>query len=169
MIERPTDTGSHEPQAPEALARDLARLVREPPPVPEELDRRILAAARARLGEIPAAAEPGPAPRPGFRGPRLLRHALPAAAALVLALGTWMWVELGRRAEAPLEETLGRLDPRDLDRSGRVDILDAMLLALRVEEARADRLSGEWDFNLDGRVDGGDVELVAARAVAIDA
>ncbi len=54
----------------------------------------------------------------------------------------------------------------DIDRNGRVDILDAFKLARHIESAG--RTETEWDFNGDGLIDQSDVDTVAFAAVRLD-
>lgn len=54
----------------------------------------------------------------------------------------------------------------DIDRNGRVDILDAFKLARHVESA--DHTEKKWDINGDGFVNSNDVDLVASAAVRLD-
>jgi hypothetical protein len=77
--------------------------------------------------------------------------ALAAAAALLLAAaGLW----------------LAFLGPRGLDRlPGRVDIVDAYALALRIRSGAAVPLT--WDLNQDGAVDAWDVEAIARESVSL--
>ena len=56
-----------------------------------------------------------------------------------------------------------RFERADVDRSGRVDILDAFALARRIQQGTA---SG-FDFNGDGVVDKLDVDFLAAKAVRL--
>ncbi|MHC4535358.1 MAG: dockerin type I domain-containing protein [Planctomycetota bacterium] len=55
----------------------------------------------------------------------------------------------------------------DIDRNGRVDILDAFKLACYVESA--ERTEKKWDINGDGLVNSNDVDLVASAAVRLPA
>jgi len=60
----------------------------------------------------------------------------------------------------------------DIDRNGRVDILDAFKLARHIESANrhiesANRTDKKWDINEDGVVNGNDVDLVASAAVSL--
>lgn len=54
----------------------------------------------------------------------------------------------------------------DVDGSGQVDILDAYILALRVER-KADS-NPAWDMDGDGSVDRDDADAVAKIAVSIE-
>jgi len=53
----------------------------------------------------------------------------------------------------------------DIDRNGRVNILDAFKLARHIESAN--RTDKKWDINEDGVVNGKDVDLVASAAVSL--
>lgn len=64
--------------------------------------------------------------------------------------------------------TSGASDPRlvgDVDRTGYVDIVDAMLLARRVAEMES--TWSAWDVSGDGVVDDADVAVIARRAVSL--
>jgi len=54
----------------------------------------------------------------------------------------------------------------DIDRNGRVDILDAFTLAKHIESAGP--AETEWDINGDGLIDRDDVDVVALAAVRLD-
>ena len=74
-------------------------------------------------------------------------------------------------ASAPRKITPSRVtkskvtSPLDVDRSGRVDIVDAYLVARRLKSMQAP--DPKWDFNGDGRIDGADVDFIATRAVRL--
>lgn len=55
-------------------------------------------------------------------------------------------------------------DARDLDRNGSVDILDAYLLARRLQSGES---GDEWDFDHNGQLDELDVKTLALAAVAL--
>jgi len=139
----------------EALATVLGPPL-APLPIPPERERDVIELARERAAAIRQAARPRRALRRlAWAGP------LAAAAALVLVL------LLPERR--PPETTLAReaaapANPADLNRDGRVDILDALAVALAIEAGRDD---AAYDANRDGRVDRGDVDRIAAAAVAI--
>lgn len=135
------------------FAELLDEMVGGPVFVPEGVDRAVLDAAHARLLSM--------------RRRRVwMRRVLPgagAAAAAAIVVAVWLsapFVSAPRMAATPL-------DPVDLDRNGRVDILDAFSLARRIEQPES--LSDELDFNTDGRIDQDDVDLIAARAVRLPA
>lgn len=77
-----------------------------------------------------------------------------ASAAAVLLAGAILW-----------SATRATPQPDDLDRSGRVDILDAYLLARRIQTGGS--LDPSWDLNGDGVVDRRDVDEIARRSVAL--
>ena len=89
----------------------------------------------------------------------VLRWAGPAVAAAVVAL--WVGVPVMHRgAEAPAARLQG-----DVNADGRLDIVDALLLARALEEGGA--LHSGWDFDGDRRVDRADVDALARQAVAL--
>lgn len=142
------------PEIPEPLRRDLLSLHRAGIEVPGEVDEAVLSAARSRLGS-------------GARWRRSQRWAAGLAAAACLALAFLLWdvreTGDGERWDDSRESSV-RFVKEDIDRSGRVDILDAFLLAYRIKEERADV---SWDFNGDGEVNRGDVDLLAHAAVRV--
>lgn len=144
------DDDSHPPDEPQvvagqALADDLAALFGPPVDVPEHVDEAILAMGR-RLAR----------PRPRVRVKRWA--AVAAAAALAIAL-----VPVARQALWPEPVAAVR---EDIDRNGRVDILDAFTLARHLVGERD--VKPEWDLNEDGVVDDVDVDTVAHAAVRLD-
>jgi len=53
----------------------------------------------------------------------------------------------------------------DVNRDGRVDIRDALLLARKISSGET--LGSIWDLNHDGRVDHNDAAVIAAQAVKL--
>ena len=151
-----------EPEAPNELVDDLAALYGADVEVPPEVDRAILTAARERIRSL------RPAER---RWPRLvLRWAPAGAAAAVAAIMVLLFLvpalqparESTQRAAA-----LKRVPVReDIDESGEVDILDAFVLARRIESNN--ELPTNWDMNGDGAVDRADVDQIAFAAVNLE-
>lgn len=154
----------HPDDLPEALTRDLQALYARDVRVAESIDAAILADARA-----------GFARRRRFR--LALRGALVASGAAAAALVV-LAVRLGgsdpgsgrfpvarhesapqaSRAAAPLARA------EDVDHSGRVDILDAFVVARLLEvQGRLDEQA--HDVNGDGKVDQSDVDRIAMVAV----
>ncbi len=135
------------------FASDLAALGSRHIEVPSDVDNAVLAAARSALSEC----------RRGRRS--TLRWARWTAAAAALTLVLWLGSLLTTRpaalrsASAPIASV-----PGDLDRSGRVDILDAFALARQLDSDIAPPLG---DFNGDGLIDRADVDAIAMAAVRL--
>ncbi len=90
------------------------------------------------------------------RWARRMQWTAPCAAAAAIGLMVWLGWSPAR---------MPRL-ARDIDGNGRVDILDALVLARRVD---AGDTSGEWDVNGDGVVDTRDADCVARSVVTLPA
>lgn len=86
--------------------------------------------------------------------PRRSWRPLAAAAAVLMGVGVF-WIAMSLRPAVP----------GDVDRSGRVDIVDAYALAVRLRSGQ--KLELAYDVNGDGKVDERDVEEIARRSVAI--
>lgn len=86
------------------------------------------------------------------RPPR--RRWLAAAAALLIG-ATAAWFALDHKPVLP----------GDVDQSGRIDIVDAYALAVRLRSGQ--KVDAACDVNGDGKVDERDVEEIARRSVAI--
>jgi hypothetical protein len=82
------------------------------------------------------------------------------AAAVVLM--AWLARPLLDRTSAPLAGQ--RVE--DLNRDGRIDILDAFALARQVEHG--EKPGRQLDLNGDGMIDRRDAELIAAHAVSLE-
>ena len=188
------------------LMTDLRRLYGRDVPVPPAVDEAILGAARARIVRR-------------RRAWIVLRRVSIAATAAAAAVGLAVWIgQSGRRAARMSESMVAAVTaagPKDIDRNGRVDILDAFMLARHLEKRGqkpfTDRIDGDaltdsvqkkasdpfmtgaenkrdrfvfqeqglprktdlsrfsrdWDFNGDGVVDKGDVDVVALAAVSL--
>ena len=123
-------------QFPEALIAALRKADKAQLLIPPELDAAILEKARANIARD--------------RRPKLTPW-LAAAAALMIA--------------AIVMFTPTRKAREDVNRDGRVDIRDALVLARKISDGKA--RSSAWDFNHDGRVDQADVAAIAALAVKL--
>lgn len=73
---------------------------------------------------------------------------------------------LSREADRPISRLSSVVTQTDIDRNGRVDILDAFKLARLIESAES--TEARWDINGDGMVDRKDVDSVAFDAVRLD-
>lgn len=145
MAEQNKDPEEEDLQAPEKLIDALNLLQKEQIFVPPTVDKAVLQGAREHLRRIE---------RPQSRWKPWLSW---AALAACLALVIW----LGERFSNPT-----RIRPfvrEDINRDGRVDVLDAFALARHIETGGT--LDPSWDLNGDGRVDRADVNALAARAV----
>jgi len=144
-------------QAPKALRGDLAALFGAEASVPPAVDAAVLASARRHL-----------APRGRARTAiRWAGVAAAAAAAILLVV-----IHLGPAREAPARVAAKPAaakavtpDRSDINGDGRVDILDAFLLAKRLDTRRA--LDAAWDITGDGLVDRRDVDALAAAVVRL--
>jgi len=148
-IETPRDDDM--PEAPEPLLRDLRGLYGRKADVPREVDEAIMRMARRELA----------------RRPRVLVLRWGAVAAMAACVLIAVFIAMsGPRMPEP--QTAARLAfaREDLDRDGRVDILDAFALARAIEGGTERRT--DWDVNGDGRVDKFDVEAVAKLAVRLN-
>lgn len=134
-------------QAPQELVEDLRALFGAEVAVPRAVDDAILALGRRYVARR----------RRHIRG---VRWAVGVAAAALLGLGLW---PVARQAVWPRPAVTAR---EDIDRDGRVDILDAFLLARRVDGKQA--LDQDWDLDGNGVVDRSDVDKVAMAAVRLD-
>ena len=133
------------------LGADLKRLYRREIPASPEQDEAILNLARRETA------------RRGWMR-RAVRLA-PFAAAAMIGMVVWLNHGPSEQQLAVSHQPGGVTDSRDLNQDGRVDILDAMLLAKRLEQggtpARTPDLTG------DGIVDRADVDAIALAAVAL--
>lgn len=139
-------------ELPETLIADLRTA--HVPRVPELIDAQILSDARAGFSR-----------RRQFR--LALRGAVAAAAAAAVVL---IALPLVRRNDshvttAPVTtQFLSVVAPaEDVDRSGKVDILDAFVVARLIEVGN--EIDQTYDVNGDGKVDQADVDRIAVAAV----
>ena len=153
MDEQRNSPLSPEPDGLADLARDLARLADRRIEVPRSVDDAVITAARSALS------------RRRRRGHPALTWAAWTAAAAGLGLAVWLSGVLTptpvvqEMASAPMTAARG-----DLDRSGRVDILDAFVLARQLDSGRP---PAGGDFNGDGIIDRADVDAIAMAAVRL--
>lgn len=151
------DECDDEPRAPAALVEALRRAERAraiDPARTRAVDDAIRAAARAHLRAAPA-----------LRRTRLRRLA-PLAAALAASLLVIFALRDGPQVERSAAPAAPAALAADLDGSGRVDVVDALHLARRLDSG-ASPLDA-WDLDGDGGVSRDDVEYVARLAVRLD-
>ncbi len=137
------------------LSEDLNTLFKPQFSVPPEVDRAIIDKANQRLV------------RRHWRD-RIFHHIsiwriAAAAAVIIFAFSLNLTQKPGPSTSRTV---LVKAQVVDIDRNGRVDILDAFKLARHVE--LSERTEKEWDINGDGLVDRNDVDLVALSAVRLD-
>ncbi len=138
------------------LSADLNALFEPKVGVPPEVDRAVMDRAHKHL-----------APLQSGKRRRLRIHwgwrIAAAAAVIILAFS----LDLTKQPDQTTDSfSLSKAQAVDIDRNGRVDILDAFKLARYIESA--DRTETEWDFNGDGLIDRSDVDVVAFAAVRLD-
>jgi hypothetical protein len=133
-------------QAPAALIEALARRHNQRVFVPPPVEAAILAAARARLQH-------------GAPVPSVWRRCAPwAALAASVTLVLWL-------ARTPPQPSGIAAAAPDINEDGCVDILDALVLAHRLEQGT--KSGGEHDVNGDGVVDRQDAEALARKSVRL--
>jgi hypothetical protein len=146
MNENPDDDKSLEPQFKERLSDDLKALFEPASPDWSGMDRAVMDRAYQALSPI--------------RKQRRLYWPAAAAAAAAIGAGVLFMSFWHDKPAGPLPMA-ARLE--DVDRNGRVDILDAFQLAKMVQSSTA--TDSMWDMNRDGTVNQLDVEVVAKAAV----
>ena len=165
-----------EPEAPAKLVRDLKGLHKEHIFVPPKVDGSILNAAREHLGETSRE----PAEQETAGQPWIPQWAPWAAAACLMLL---LFLTLpGEKHTSPsalakasvsAEEVALKQKPsspatmisrKDINKDGQVDILDAFMLASRIQTGAIEE---NWDINGDGQVNQADVEEISAFAVKL--
>lgn len=145
--------------APEGLVDGLRLLYGHTPSVPSAVDDAVLRAAGRRLTRH--------RPTLALRWAAVCACPLLIVAALVVVVS---YVAPRVRPE-PLAAAVRDVAPvvsarEDLNADGRVDILDAFLLAKRVDGGSEP--TPTHDLNADGRVDRLDVDLIAMAAVRLN-
>ncbi len=137
------------------FSADLGALFKPQLAVPPEVDRAVLdRAARHFAGLEPA--------KRRLRWVGLWRVAA-AAAVVVLAFSLNL---TEKPAPTTYRPGLAKAQAVDIDRNGRVDILDAFKLARQIELAGS--TEADLDINGDGLVNRDDVDIVALAAVSLD-
>jgi hypothetical protein len=92
-----------------------------------------------------------------------------AAAAAVVAVVVLWQTGMGPKAPVPPSPPTARIvpySPKDIDRNGIVDMVDAYLMARQVKSGKM--VPADWDVNGDGAVDQKDIGEIARTAVAIE-
>jgi hypothetical protein len=136
----------------EALRAGLKRMQTSGPVVPRQMDEAILAEARRSFASRRR------------RWVLIQRIGGGLAAAAVLAIAVRLFYP-APTSTSPVPTVPHRqlAQAADVNRDGRVDILDAYVVARHI--ARHEPLDPAWDINGDGVVDQKDVDLIAHLAV----
>jgi hypothetical protein len=130
------------------FAKDLRSAYEPKRNVPADFDRAIMNEARKHLSK-------------NHSRLKFARWAVSAAAAAVVVFAFVHNYDGGGHADSPGVA----FAIEDIDRNGRVDILDAYVLARSLKSAGA--VDQKWDVNADGVVNGKDIDAVAASAVRL--
>ncbi len=134
------------------LRKDLASLTCGHIKIPQEVDQAVLRKATKALARTE---------RTRFTYGNPIAW-LAAAASLTLVI--WISGLFRSSTTAPLPATVASTSG-DLDRNGRVDILDAFQLARQLD---GDIAPTAGDINADGVIDRADVEAIAMKAVTLE-
>jgi hypothetical protein len=129
------------PHIPDGLKKDLNALFKSRISIPAEVDRAVLDRASVFLLQRHQ------------RRNRIFRWAGSVAAAAAIIIFVCIFIN-----HTAIEG--------DIDRNGRVNILDAFVLARQIESA--DSPNKNWDMNGDGLVNQSDVDTIALVAVNIN-
>ena len=138
------------------FSNDLKALFQPRIGVPPELDRAVMDRAHKHFISLQSG-----------KGKRLRIHwawRIAAAAAVIIFAFS---LDLSKQG-GPTTDRFSASETQvvDIDRNGRVDILDAFKLAKQIESAGP--AETEWDINGDGLIDRSDVDVVALAAVSLD-
>ncbi len=182
MDKRNPSQPEQEPGVPAKLVADLKGLHKEHIFVPPKVDESILNAAREHLGETSGKIiEPEIAPQPWIL--QWTPWAAAAACLMLLLFLTFpggkqnspsasakisrMTLEVAPRQPLPSPAIVAaKISPKDINKDGQVNILDAFALASRLEAGAAHQ--DQWDMNGDGQVNQADVDEISAVAVKLE-
>lgn len=147
------DDKQYDLHVPEELRDDLRESFADAPDVPKEVTQDLMDRARGELQQRPRI----------LTLPRVAAAA--AAVAVVICVFLFSPENTQRKAKMAASDASGAV-AEDIDGNGRVNVLDAMRFARRLERSEAS--DGGPDLNEDGRVDRGDVDAVAMAAVSLN-
>jgi hypothetical protein len=142
-----------EDQLPEALRDALAGMYSRQIDVPPEIDQIILSSARANFARR-------------RRKWALARRGAVAAAGIAAMLALAIRLGIPRTPARPGAGLQARAVLGDVNRDGKVDILDAFKLAKALHDGG--KLDPAWDVNGDGKIDEKDVDWLARQAVRVE-
>jgi hypothetical protein len=146
---------------------DLSNIYRPAESVPPEVDRAVMDRANQHF----AGQTFDKSKQQRFRWASLWKIAA-AAAVIIFAFSLELTWRSGVRESEVLNSSFKALNT-DIDRNGRVDILDAFILAKQIEstdqtEKDSSLRKQGWDINGDGLINNKDVDEVAYAAVRLD-
>jgi len=135
------------------FSEDLGKVFGPQEQVPAHIDRAVAEAAHRHFGRQP-------------RRLWWLRWAVPATAAAAAVIVLSVGLSIHRTSPPRAARMDAAMTRADIDRNGRVDIIDAFQLARHIESANpTDEM---WDINGDGLVNRDDVDKVALAAVRLN-
>lgn len=135
------------------FSEDLGKVFGPQGQVPAHIDRAVAEAAHRHFGR----------PQRRLWWLRWAVAATTAAAAVIV----WTVYVPAHRAPVPrAARVAAEMKRADIDRNGRVDIIDAFRLARHIESASPTKQM--WDINGDGLVNRDDVDQVARAAVRLN-
>jgi hypothetical protein len=166
-------------RVPSKLSNDLKAIFEPQVGVPNEIDRAVMDQAHKYFSAVQSGKGKLWRGRPGLAsrwhlasGKKQGQDALAthwvwriaaAAAVIIFAFS----LDLTKQAGPPADRfSQSKTQAVDIDRNGRVDILDAFKLARYIETAGP--AESVWDINGDGQIDRSDVDMVALAAVRLD-
>lgn len=149
MMDRPAD--EFDDALPPGLAEGLGQGYGRKLEVPRAIDQAVLGAMREKFAKR--------------RRMRLtIRWSSVASGALAACVAVVIWLSTGSSGIAPHTPVTSAIKG-DMDASGRVDMVDALILATRMK--RGEMPDAAWDLNGDGKIDQADVEAIAHGAVML--
>ena len=151
-------------ELPDAVKAALRKRFGPVPDVPSSIDQSILADARRHFEQHgPAALRLTKRRRVSVWQWTAIGSTVAAACVLFFALMPQQPNQAVKIVATSDGSASGEERTSDVDRSGRVDILDAFAMAREMRDGR----SGFRDINHDGRFDQLDIDLVAREAVKL--
>jgi hypothetical protein len=137
------------------LSADLKTLFEPQVGVPPEVDRAVMDRSNKHFAALQAG-----------KGRRRIHWAWRIAAAAAAVIFAFSLDLTKQGGPTKMRSSLSKTQAIDIDRNGRVDILDAFKLARHIEtNSPAEKA---WDVNGDGLIDRSDVDIVAHAAVRLD-
>lgn len=169
--DRPPQPDHHdEPQLPPELVRDLRALYPYPATPPAEVEQAVRTEAREQIGNLRRHR------RWGFWSSIAACVGFVFIMQQVMRTSTLPEIDDRERlVQSPAPEVAGRgiaamkiaeINPADIDGNGRVDILDAYVMARSMANDSTSP-NPAWDINADGTIDQRDIDAVAQSAVRL--